>query len=65
MDLWLKTEVRTRREDVLRSAHRRRLARLAASGRSTSIRVRVADTMDALSGAFAALARSLRADGSR
>jgi hypothetical protein len=61
MDLWLRAEVRTRRHDALRFAHRRRLARLAESGRSTSIRVRVADTADILSDALAALARSLRA----
>jgi hypothetical protein len=61
MDLWLRTEVRTRRDDALRSAHRRRLARLAESGRSRSVRARVADTADVLSGALAAVARSLRA----
>ena len=61
MDLWLHTEVRTRREDALRSVHRRRLAKLAESGRSTSIRARIADAADVLSVALAGLARSLRA----
>ncbi len=62
MDLWLQTEVRMRRDDAFRVAHRKRLARLAESGRSRSIRRRIADGADVLSNVLAALARSLRAD---
>jgi hypothetical protein len=60
MDLWLRTEVRARRDDALRTVHRRRLARRAEPGRRASFRTRVADTVDVVSGALAALARSLR-----
>lgn len=62
MDLWLQTEVRMRRDDALRVAHRKRLVRLAESGRSRSIRRRLADGADILSNVLAALARTLRAD---
>jgi hypothetical protein len=64
MDLWLHAEVRMRRDDALRTARRRRLARLAHSGRSTSIRACAADTVEVLSDALAALARNLRAQKS-
>jgi len=58
VDSWYENEIRIRRDRALDEARRRRLARLSASGRST--RVRVADGVQALSDAFAALARSLR-----
>jgi hypothetical protein len=60
MDSWLQTEIRKRREDALETARRSRAARLAASGRSTGIRVHIADGMQAMSDALAAVARSLR-----
>ena len=62
MDLWYQTEVRMRRDDALDSARRSRLIRLAESGRSTSVRTRVADGAQAMSDAFGALARMLRAE---
>jgi|HubBroStandDraft_6_1064221.scaffolds.fasta_scaffold00057_81 hypothetical protein len=60
MDFWLQTEIRNRRDDALESARRSRLSRLAASGRSTRFRIRIADGAQAISDALAALARSLR-----
>lgn len=60
MELWLEAEIRIRRDDALENARRSRLARLAASGRSTRVRRRIADGAQAMSDALAALARSLR-----
>ena len=60
MDLWLHTETRNRRDDALENVRRNRLARLAKSGRSTKVRIRIADVAQAVSDALAALARSLR-----
>ncbi len=60
MDSWLKAEIRQRREDALENARRGRLARLAARGRSTRVRTRIAAGAQAMSDALAALARSLR-----
>jgi hypothetical protein len=62
MDLWYQTEVRMRRDDALDSARRSRLIRLAESGRSTSVRARIANGAQALSDALAGVARSLRAE---
>jgi hypothetical protein len=60
MDLWLNSEIRTRRDDASENARRSRLARLAAGGRSTSVRARIAAAAEAISDALAALARRLR-----
>jgi hypothetical protein len=60
VDLWLSSEVRIRRDDALEKVRCCRLARLAASGRSTRIRIRVAEGAQAMSDVLAALARSLR-----
>jgi hypothetical protein len=60
MDFWLQNETRIRRDDASENVRRRRLARLAGSGRSTRLRVRIADGAQAMSNALAALARSLR-----
>lgn len=60
MDFWLQNETRTRRDDALESVRRRRLVRLAGSGRSTRLRVRIANSAQAMSDVLAALARSLR-----
>jgi hypothetical protein len=60
MELWLEAEIRIRRDDALENARRRRLVRLAASERSTRVRIRIADGAQAMSDALAALARSLR-----
>jgi hypothetical protein len=60
MELWLDAEIRIRRADAMENIRRDRLARLAASGRSTGARNRIADGAQALSDALAALARNLR-----
>lgn len=60
MELWLAAEIRIRRDEALENARRSRLVRLAASGRTPRIRVRIADGAQVLSDALAALARSLR-----
>jgi hypothetical protein len=60
MEPWLKAEIRIRRENVLDNARRAASAQAAASGRSTGIRMRIANGAQAISDALAALARSLR-----
>jgi hypothetical protein len=60
MDQWMLREVRTRRDDAFEKARCRRLSRLAASGRSRRVRVRIADGAQAISDVLAALARGLR-----
>ena len=60
MDFWLQSEIRKRRDDALENARRSRLTRYAASGRSTWVRIRIAEGAQAISDALAALARSLR-----
>jgi hypothetical protein len=60
MDFWQQTEVRIRREDALETARRSRLLRLAESGRSPSVRGRIANGAQAMSDALASLARTLR-----
>jgi hypothetical protein len=62
MDYWLETESRMRRDDAVETANRSRLIRLAESGRSTSVRTRIANGAQAMSDLLATLARSLRAD---
>lgn len=60
MDSWLNAEIRNRREDALENARRGRLASLAARGRSTRVRTRIAAGAQAMSDALAVFARSLR-----
>jgi hypothetical protein len=60
MDLWLQSEIRTRRDAALETSRACRLACLAQDGRSTGIRIRVADSAQAISNVLAALASSLR-----
>jgi hypothetical protein len=62
MDLWFETEIRMRRDDAFKSAQRSRLLRLAESGRSTSVRARIANSAQAMSDALATVARTLRAE---
>ncbi len=60
MDRWLHSEIRIRRDDAFENARCRRLSRLAASGRSKSIRIRVAAAVEAMSDVLAAVASGLR-----
>jgi hypothetical protein len=62
MDLWFETEIRMRRDDAMETARRSRLNRLAESGRSRSVRTRIANGAQALSDALAVLANSLRVE---
>ena len=62
MDYWYQTEARMRRDDAVEAANRSRQTRLAESGRSTSVRTRIADGAQAMSNALGALARMLRAE---
>ena len=62
MDLWFETEIRMRRDDALETARRSRLTRLAVSGRSRSVRTRIANGAQILSDALATVARTLRAE---
>ncbi|HTX58222.1 MAG TPA: hypothetical protein VMH02_01010 [Verrucomicrobiae bacterium] len=61
MELWLETELRVRRENVLETARRCRNLRLAESGRSSSVRAYAAGAVQLASDALANLARNLRA----
>jgi hypothetical protein len=60
MDLWILREIRIRRDDAFENVRCRRLSRLAASGRSTKVRIRIADGAQAMSDVLAAIARGLR-----
>jgi hypothetical protein len=60
MDLWLEAEIRMRRDDAFAAAGNRRTIRMVESGRSRSIRGRIADGAQTLSDAFASVARTLR-----
>jgi hypothetical protein len=62
MDPWFETEIRTRRADAFADRYRRAVKRLAESGRSTGMRVRLANGAQALSDALATVARTLRAN---
>jgi hypothetical protein len=60
MDYWFETESRMRRDDAVETANRSRQIRLAESGRSTSVRTRIANGAQAMSDVLASLARTLR-----
>ena len=60
MEYWFETEIRAHRNDVLASAKRGRLARLAESGRSTGVRAYLADSAQAMSERLAEFASLLR-----
>lgn len=61
MDYWFEIESRMRRDHAVETARRNRMIRVTESGRSTSVRTRIANGAQALSDAFATLARVLRA----
>ena len=60
MEHWYYTEIHARRDDILKSARRRRLARLATSGRSSTVRARVAEIAETISERLAQFADDLR-----
>ncbi len=61
MDYWFEVESRMRRDHVVETARSSRMIRVAESGRSTSVRTRIANGAQALSDALATVARVLRA----
>ena len=60
MDHWIATAVQQRREELLAQAAHARILRELESGRSSTIRGRVAETAQILSDALAVLAQALR-----
>lgn len=62
MEHWISVEIHRRREDLLAQAARARTIRMLESGRSSSIRGRIADAADSVSELFAGLARSMRVE---
>lgn len=62
MDNWIGTAVRQRREELLAQAARARMLRELESGRSSTIRVRLAQTAQTLSDLLAGFAQALRND---
>lgn len=62
MEHWISVEIHRRREDLLAQAARARIIRMLESGRSSSIRGRIADAADSVSELFAGLARSMRVE---
>jgi len=65
MELWHQSEARVRHDDALENAHRGRLVRLASSGRSPGIRIRIAAAAQGLSDVLAALAQNLASGAAR
>jgi hypothetical protein len=61
MEFWHESEIRMRRRDAIDAANCRRLMRLAESGRSSSVRRRIANGAQAMSDVLGSLARNLRA----
>lgn len=60
MEFWYESEIRARRSEVHASAKRSRLVRLAEDGRSTGVRMHLADAVQALSERLAEFAAALR-----
>jgi hypothetical protein len=60
MNIWYDAEYRMRRDEILASAARARLVRLATSGRSKSLRERIADGAQSMSDLLAGFARVMR-----
>jgi hypothetical protein len=60
MDIWLSYESHARRKELLASAHRARLARLAQGGRSRGFRGRIADGAQIVSELLASFAHAVR-----
>ena len=60
MEHWLSVEIHSRRDELLAQAEHARIIRMLESGRSSSIRERIADSADSLSGMLAGLAQLIR-----
>jgi hypothetical protein len=62
MEHWMSVEVHRRREELLAQAARARIIRMLESGRSSSIRGRIADSAESLSVVLAGFARAMRSE---
>ena len=60
MEHWLSVEIHSRRDELLAQAEHARIIRMLESGRSSSIRERIADSADSLSDMLAGLAQIIR-----
>ncbi len=60
MDHWISAHIDRRRDELQADAARTRMIRMLESGRSISVRGRIADGADSLSTALANLAQRLR-----
>jgi hypothetical protein len=60
MDIWIDIHIDRRREELYADAARARIIRMLESGRSSSIRGRIADGAELASDALAHLAQRLR-----
>jgi len=60
MDHWLSVHIDQRREQLYAEAARARIIRMLESGRSTSLRGRIADSAESASILLANLARKMR-----
>jgi hypothetical protein len=60
MDIWIDVHIDKRREELYADAAHARIIRMLESGRSSSIRGRIADAADSASNALANFARRVR-----
>ncbi len=62
MEHWYSVDIQRRREELHAQAARARIIRMLESGRSSSIRGRIADSAESLSDLLASFARAMRND---
>jgi hypothetical protein len=62
MEHWIGVDIQRRREELLAQAAHARIIRMLESGRSSSLRGRIADSADSLSQLLAGVARVMRKD---
>lgn len=62
MEHWYSVDIERRREELHAQAARSRIIRMLESGRSSSLRRRIADSAESLSDLLAGLARAMRKD---
>jgi len=62
MEHWIGVDISRRREELYEQAAHARIIRMLESGRSSSLRGRIADGAETLSELFAGVARVMRKD---
>jgi hypothetical protein len=62
MEHWISVDIQRRREELHAEAVRSRMIRMLESGRSRTLRARIADGAESLSELLAGLARVMRSD---